>query len=238
MTMLKTILIVLVLLVPTAIYADKDSTKNLCERNGGDYTKNGCDFDDNDEDKADRFGEDHDKLRHFEEERAADEDALCEDSDAKFDICQSATLAFADTNSKNEETCSGIGGEWKDDRCRADIDSDDKDEIEQEQTYIDDAVCDNNSEKYFDLCQATKKQDATLTFASSDKDQCEDNGGNWNDNECNFEKLSNRSDKEACEENDGYWSKEEKSCNFDEDEDEPAHSDKGYTDWEYDEEDA
>ena len=49
------ILLIFVTIVPAvSVYADKDSTKNLCERNGGDYTKNGCDFDDDDEDKADK----------------------------------------------------------------------------------------------------------------------------------------------------------------------------------------
>ena len=80
-----------------------------------------------------------------------------------------------------------------------------------------------------------KVQDATLAFASSDKDQCEDNGGYWEDNECNFSKLDNRSDKEACEQNGGDW--KNKSCDF-KDNDEPAHSDKGFNDWEWDEEDA
>jgi hypothetical protein len=56
----------------------------------GDWEGKTCDFADDDEDKADRFGEDHDKLRHFEEERAADEDALCDDPEdsEKFDVYQ------------------------------------------------------------------------------------------------------------------------------------------------------
>jgi len=65
---------------------------------------------------------------------------------------------------------------------------------------------------------------------------CEDNGGYWEDNECAFTKLDNRSDKEACEENGGDW--KNKSCDFKDNDDEPAHSDKGFSDWEYDEEDA
>ena len=77
--MLKIILIVLVLLVPTAIYADKDSTKNLCEKNGGDWEGKTCDFETDDVDKADRYGDDLIKQRHFDEERAADEDALRDD---------------------------------------------------------------------------------------------------------------------------------------------------------------
>ena len=41
---------------------------------------------------------------------------------------------------------------------------------------------------------------------------CEDNGGYWEDNECAFTKLDNRSDKEACEENGGDW--KNKSCDL------------------------
>ena len=50
---------------------------------------------------------------------------------------------------------------------------------------------------------------------------CEDNGGYWEDNECAFTKLDNRSDKEACEENGGDW--KNKSCDFKDNDDEPAH---------------
>lgn len=211
------ILLIFVTIVP-AVSVHADTNKELCEENGGDYTKRGCDFDDDDEDKADRYGEDLKDQRDFENEKAALEDALCDDPDANFDVCQSATLAFADKDK-------------------------DKDKDEDELTERDvDVLCDASEdyEAHKEQCDKLydKVQDATLAFASSEEDKCENNGGDLDGKECNFAKLDNRSEKEACEENDGYWSKEEKSCNFDDDEDEPAHSDKGFSDWEYDEEDA
>jgi hypothetical protein len=75
-------------LVPS-IYAgidDKDS-KDLCEDNGGDWEDGQCDFKADDEDKADSYLNDMQKIEKFEEEKAALEDYLCEEPDAKFDIC-------------------------------------------------------------------------------------------------------------------------------------------------------
>ena len=177
MTMLKTILIVLVLLIPTAIYADKDSTKNLCERNGGDYTKNGCDFDDDDEDKADRFGEDYSKQQKFDKERAADEDALCDDPDANFDVCQSATLAFA---------------------------SSDKDEDELTERDVD-VLCDASEdyEAHKEQCDKLydKVQDATLAFASEDKHERDENDlkDNKNEDPCYYEGFRIDNDHSFCD---------------------------------------
>ena len=206
------ILLIFVTIVPTTA-ANADSKKELCEKNDGDWTKRGCDFDDDDEDKADRFTDDLKDQRDFENEKAALEDALCDDPDANFDVCQSATLAFADKDK----------GEDEDELTERDVD----------------VLCDASEdyEAHKEQCDKLydKVQDAILAFASSDKDQCEDNGGYWEDNECNFSKLDNRSDKEACEQNGGDW--KNKSCDF-KDNDEPAHSDKGFSDWEWDEEDA
>ena len=42
-------------------------------------------------------------------------------------ITESQSIAYAESD--NDEICSGVGGEWKDGKCRADIDSNDKDEI-------------------------------------------------------------------------------------------------------------
>ena len=60
-----------------------------------------CDFKDDDEYKADRYTDDIAKLRDFEEERAAEEDALCDDPDAKFDIWQGATFTLLIQRRKN-----------------------------------------------------------------------------------------------------------------------------------------
>lgn len=65
--------------------SDKDR-KDLCEDNGGEYTSMGCELDD-ESPGVDTYGKDLSELQRFEEERAADEDALCDDPDANFDIC-------------------------------------------------------------------------------------------------------------------------------------------------------
>ena len=98
MTMLKTILIVLVpvTMVP-AIYADRDTTKDLCEKNDGNWEDKTCDFATDDEFKADRYLDDLQKIEDFEDDKAALEDDLCEDPDAKFDICNTGSQ-FDDDN--------------------------------------------------------------------------------------------------------------------------------------------
>ena len=97
------------------------------------------------------------RIEDFEKERAAEEDALCDDPDAHFDICQSATLAFADKDK-------------------------DKDELTQRDV---DVLCDASEdyEAHKEQCDKLydKMQDVTLVFASFDKEEesCEDNDGIW-----------------------------------------------------------
>ena len=176
MTMFKTILIVLVLVsILPAVYADKDTNKKLCEKNGGDWTNRGCDFDDDDEDKVDRYLDDQQRIEKFEEERAADEDALCDDPEdsAKFEVCQSATLAFASSDKD------------KDDLTKHDVD----------------VLCDASEdyEAHKEQCDKLydKVQDATLAFASSEEEEhCEDNNGQWSKEErtCNFDDKDDKQD--------------------------------------------
>ena len=123
----------------STVYAEQDSKKELCKENGGEWEDGSCDFKTADEDKADQFMEDVEKIEEFEEEKAALEDALCDDpkDTEKFDVCQSSTLAFASTESDEEEEdnnqpntkeedeefakelCESdrYNGEWKDGEC-------------------------------------------------------------------------------------------------------------------------
>lgn len=131
--------------------------EDLCEENEGDQEDGQCDFKADDEDKADRYLDDMQRIEDFEKERAAEEDALCDDPDAHFDICQSATLAFADKDK-------------------------DKDELTQRDV---DVLCDASEdyEAHKEQCDKLydKMQDVTLVFASFDKEEesCEDNDGIW-----------------------------------------------------------
>lgn len=113
----KTIFLILTLIVPfaTGAFAESDSKKDLCKDNGGDWEDGSCDFKTDDEDKADRFLGNVQAKEDFEDDKAALEDDLCDDPDANFDICQSATLAFA--SSDTEDSCKDNDGEWKDDSC-------------------------------------------------------------------------------------------------------------------------
>ena len=106
--MLTKILLLVLLLIPiTTAFAE--SNKELCKENGGDWEDGSCDFKSDDEDKADDFINDVEDYRDFENEKAAIEDDLCDDPDAKFDVCQSATLAFASSSEK--EHCNDNGGD-------------------------------------------------------------------------------------------------------------------------------
>jgi len=142
------------MLLTAPIYPEKDSNKDLCKDNGGDWENSSCDFETDDEDKADRYLNDQQKRDDFEEERAAEEDALCDDPDAHFDICQSATLAFAD----------------KDD-----------DELTERDV---DVLCDASEdyEAHKEQCDKLydKVQDTTLAFADKDDDD-DDNNDNDKD---------------------------------------------------------
>ena len=106
---------------PTA-YAGKDSTKELCKENGGEWEDGECDFKTDEKDKADKFSDEVDKIRTYEEERAAEEDALCDDEDAEttnMPLCKSNDLrleeAFAEKY--NKENCEDNNGEWIDGEC-------------------------------------------------------------------------------------------------------------------------
>src|SRR5688572_7681319 len=119
-SMIKTLLIIMTLSMifsitaitepyPTA-YAGKDYKKELCKEYGGEWEDSACDFKADDEDKADHFSDEVDKIRAIEEERAAEEDALCYDEDAEttnIPICKSDDLmlgqAFAEKY--NKENC-------------------------------------------------------------------------------------------------------------------------------------
>ena len=97
--MLMTISIILSIIANTeyqqTVYAGKDSEKELCKENGGKWKDGECDFDTDDEDKADQFMEDVEKVNEFEDEEAPLEDALCDDEDAEttnIDICSSQDL--------------------------------------------------------------------------------------------------------------------------------------------------
>ena len=110
---------------PTA-YAGIDSKKELCKENGGQWEDGACDFKADDEDKADQFMEDSDKLKKFDEEVAAEEDALCDDEDAEttnIPLCKSDDItlgeAFASSNRDyNKESCEDYYGEWEDGECK------------------------------------------------------------------------------------------------------------------------
>jgi hypothetical protein len=138
MTMSMILSIIAITETPSTAYAGKDSKKELCKENGGEWKDGRCDFKTDDEDKTDQFSDDVKKIEKFDEDKADLEDALCDDPEdsKKFDVCQSATLAFAYTesdedddnnqpNTKEEdeeyakELCESdmYNGEWKDGEC-------------------------------------------------------------------------------------------------------------------------
>ena len=108
------------------VYAGNDSKKELCTENGGEWEDGACDFKTDDEDKADQFSDEFDKIRAFEKERAAEEDALCDDEDAEttnIELCKSDDItlgeAFASSNRDyNKESCKDYYGEWEDGECK------------------------------------------------------------------------------------------------------------------------
>ena len=100
---------------PTA-YAGKDYKKELCKENGGEWEDGGaCDFKADDEDKADQFSDEVDKIRAFEEERAAEEDA----ETTNIPLCKSDDLMLGQTYAEkyNKENCEEHNGEWIDGEC-------------------------------------------------------------------------------------------------------------------------
>jgi hypothetical protein len=124
---------------------------------------------------------------------------LCDDTEdtENYDVCQSATLGFADSDSK-------------------DIDG-----------YDVDVLCDASEDyeahkEHCDKLYDSVEEDATLAFASSEEE-------------------------EHCEDNNGDWSKEDKTCNFDDEDDTKEYAEEKFRDfankpenrnnrdWEYDE---
>lgn len=67
----------------------KETNKKACEEDAGTWVDGECDFKTDDEDKADEFLDDVQKIEEFEEEKADLEDALCDDPEdsEKFDVC-------------------------------------------------------------------------------------------------------------------------------------------------------
>lgn len=106
----KTIAIIIIALFSLTIiaastaYAEQDFKKETCKDNGGEWEDGVCDFKTDDEDKADEFLKDSEKIEKFEDDKANLEDELCDDEDAEetnIDICQSATLAFAESDNND-----------------------------------------------------------------------------------------------------------------------------------------
>jgi hypothetical protein len=112
------LLVAIISLIVPSVYAtvDEDDKKDLCKDNGGDWEDGQCDFATDDEDKIDAFSDDLAELKKFEEEKAALEDALCDDPEdsEKYDVCQRATLAYS---SYDKEDCKADGGDWEDGEC-------------------------------------------------------------------------------------------------------------------------
>jgi hypothetical protein len=177
------LLVAIISVIVPSVYAgdDEDNKKDLCQENEGDWKDDSCAFDD--EDKEDKFSRDYADLRAFEEERAADEDALCDDPEdsEKFDVCQSATLAFA-SDDKDEDYSETEEWNEKDyEESKQDDDNKDKDKDNERYTF------------------KSKQGDGEVTHYFKDKDDAEEA----------YENL---------------------------DKDELTHSDKSYSDWEYDDE--
>lgn len=133
------LLVAIISVIVPSVYAGDDeyNKKDLCEDNGGNWKDGRCDFKTDDEDKADKYTDDVIKVREFEEEKAAEEDALCDDEDAEttnIPLCKSNDVilgeAFAKEKKSAEETekeiCEKYGGEdsehveWDDGECKFD----------------------------------------------------------------------------------------------------------------------
>ena len=90
-------LIIIMSLVFQIAYAGEETKKELCKENGGKWEDGACDFKTDDEDKADQFLEDVEKIEEFEEEKADLEDALCDDQEdsEKFDVCKYDVIIYS-----------------------------------------------------------------------------------------------------------------------------------------------
>jgi hypothetical protein len=106
----------------STVYAGGGTEKELCKENDGNWKDGRCDFKTDDEDKVDQFSDEVDKIRAFEEERTAEEDALCDDEDAEttnIPLCKSddLTLGQAFAEKYNKENCEDNNGKWDDGEC-------------------------------------------------------------------------------------------------------------------------
>jgi hypothetical protein len=122
MTILTLLSIISITESKTTAYAEEDTKKELCKENGGKWEGGACDFKTDNEDKADQFIENVEKIENFEEEKAALEDALCDDEDAKttnIKICSSQDLTVDEALAEkyNKENCKDYNGEWIDGEC-------------------------------------------------------------------------------------------------------------------------
>ena len=79
----------LAIIATPIVHGQQDSKKELCKDNGGEWEDGACDTK-GDDDKADKFLDDVEKIEEFEEEKADLEDALWDDQEdsEKFDVCQ------------------------------------------------------------------------------------------------------------------------------------------------------
>ena len=105
-------------------YAGEDIEKELCKENDGEWEDGTCDFDDDDEDKVDKFSNEVDKVKKFEEDKADLEDDVCDEEDAEttnIKLCKSDDLtlgkAFASKDKYDKEDCKADGGKWEDGWC-------------------------------------------------------------------------------------------------------------------------
>ena len=171
------LLVAIISVIVPSVYAgdDEDNKKDLCEENEGDWEDGQCDFATDDDDKVDAFSDDLAELKKFEEEKASLEDALCddpEDSD-KYDVCQSATLAFASSDKSKDKDIS---------RYDVDVLCDASEDYEAHKEQCD---------KLYDSVE----EDTTLAFAESNskkedkefaKELCESDkyNGEWKGGEC------------------------------------------------------
>jgi hypothetical protein len=92
-------------IIMPSVYAIHDEyQKYLCEDNGGNWVDGACDFETDDEDKADKFTDDLQKLEEFEEEKVT-LDALCDDLEdsEKYDLHQPATSTSASAYVSSED---------------------------------------------------------------------------------------------------------------------------------------
>jgi hypothetical protein len=104
MTMATILSLIAITETPSTASVEKDSKNELCKDNGGDWKNGECDFKTDDEDKADEFLADVQKIEEFEDDKAALEDDLCDDEDAEttnIELCSSQDLTLGDVFAEN-----------------------------------------------------------------------------------------------------------------------------------------